>query len=112
MSRLSREQVEKMSPEAQKVLGTLELRRLEHREKLLKKARGMRRGLRLGEFIFCVLIVCIFKIIPDLGPSRLEIYLGLVLLLIFSESEHLGKRLDALIELFEINVLDADQKES
>jgi hypothetical protein len=98
MSTLTKEQIEKLTPEQQKDLAALELRRLEKRERLLKQARQSQiRVFMQGVGFAAVLGVAVYMKFP----SALLFSIGGLAAITLSEIVFANRRIDALLELYE-----------
>ena len=111
MGGLTEEQVAKLSPEDQAALGTLELRLLEKRQRLLKRARGAGPLGRLGSVATCILAIVSLWILAE--PEQFDIALTT---LVFASAiaieavNRVTRRQDALMELVEVLLKANDKK--
>jgi len=101
MNPLSKEQMQKLSPEQQETLGEMETRRVQRRQELLEQARGTHIHI-WGSLLICLPAMGLLFAIA--GPERR--LLGMFTLLfavIFTQfrAACINRRLDALVELLD-----------
>ena len=98
MSTLKKEQILRLTPEQQADVATLELRRAQKRERLLKQARQSR------YFIFASasgLALAYGAAVVSGAPFWLQMSIFLMAMAILIQSVGINRRLDALMELLD-----------
>ena len=104
MSTLTKEQVERLTPEQQKDLAAIELRRAEKHERLLKQARCSKAHLFMqGVGLAAILGVAILYRLP----TPLLFCIGGLAAVVAAEIISSHRRIDAVLELLETDDDDA-----
>ena len=112
MSTPSKHQVQNLTPEQQHVLAEVELARLRRRERLLRQARTYRgrRWLSLVFFIFAVWLAFVSVDFPYMVVA-ISI-LAVVFVLLHLHTAGINQRLDALMDLLDVDRKNANEEES
>jgi len=108
MTNLSKEQIEKLTPEQQLALAESEMGRIKKREELIRIARGGRRHLFFGNLILIVPLFVLFtrsELKPDV---RFMLFLPFLFIFVMVQVGVLTKRQDALFELLQMKKKDDD----
>lgn len=112
MSELTKEQIQKLSPEHQETLGTLEARRFQKHQELLEQARGSR-GHIWGALFIC--LAGFGSLFVFAGPEQrlLGVFiLFFAVVLTQFRVACVNRRLDALMELLEADLKEVSRKRS
>ena len=98
MSTLTKDQFQKLSPDQQTAIATVEARRVQKRERLLKQARNSRRSIfaTAGTLAVAYGAASFAKV-----PFELQMSIFALMMAIFIQTITTNRRIDALIELLE-----------
>ena len=98
MNTLTKEQVQQLTPEQQAAIATMELRRIQKRERLLKQARQSKKS----TFSTAAMIMIAYGFAAfQKAPMLLQWAILLLALAIMMQAIATNRRLDAMLELFE-----------
>ena len=108
MSTLTKEQIERLTPEQQQLLAAMELRRVANRERLLKLARGskMRLGVQ-GAYLAVVMAVVILLAMCSHLKAALVVAIASLVGAMSGQIIATDRRFDALLKLYETEDDDA-----
>jgi predicted lipid-binding transport protein (Tim44 family) len=97
MKKLTRDEIERLTPEQQNALGALEVKRVEARQRLIESARGYGgTGLVAGLMIGAAMALVFYGIFE---PRAVPLAIIPVITLIGFHAAGINRRLDALTEL-------------
>jgi hypothetical protein len=98
MTTLTKDQIQQLTPEQQTGIATMELRRFQKRERLLKQARGSKYLLFVS-----VIILAIAYVAAAISKAPFWLQISIILLAMTSFSQVIGvnRRMDALMELLD-----------
>lgn len=103
MGTLTKEQRERLTPEQQADLAKLELGRAERRVRLLKRARQSQFDFIMQRVGFAIALMVGAYVT---FPLPIFLCIGVLLVVVYSEINSLGRRIDALLKLYETNDYD------
>jgi len=98
MNTLTKDQVQQLTPEQQSAVATMELRRVQKHERLLKQARQSRYSIFgcAGLLAIAYGLALYFR-----APFWMQMSIFSLAMAIFFQSVDINRRLDAMLELFE-----------
>ena len=107
---LTREQVQKLTPEQQETIGSLEAQRIRMRQQLLERARCYRgRGLIEG---LLIAVVCGLAMYGLASPRALPFAVMALIFLVWFHVAGLNRRLDALMQLLDHDISQDSSRRS
>jgi fatty acid desaturase len=98
MPTLTKDQIQQLTPEQQAAVATMELRRVQKRERLLKQARQSRYSI----FATAAMLAIGYAVAAfQKAPPLLQLGFFVLAMAIMIQSIAVNRRLDALLELFD-----------
>src|ERR1700722_17709009 len=98
MNTITKDQIQQFTPEQQDAIATMEMRRVQKRERLLKQARQSRYSI----FATAAMLAIAYGAAAILkAPLLLQLGFFVLAMAIIMQSVAINRRLDALLELFD-----------